>query len=101
MTGTQADLAAGTAPVARLLARLAMGNADEVQQAARDIAASGRSAGARSGALSVAATVSAVLPPGVFYGDERREAIVKELSAADDSRVQAVLSGEPSPEPLG
>jgi hypothetical protein len=44
---------------------------------------------------TVGATLAAVLPPGVFPGDERLDVARETLRASDDSRVDALLTGQP------
>jgi hypothetical protein len=44
---------------------------------------------------TVGAALAAVLPPGVFPGDERIDVAREGLRASDDSRVDALLTGQP------
>ncbi|HEY5853550.1 MAG TPA: hypothetical protein VIW24_05720 [Aldersonia sp.] len=83
-----AVLAGGDAPVARQLALLARGDAARVSEV------SSASAG-REGALTAAAAITAVLPPGLFPGDERLNNAVAALAGHDDPRIRALLTAEP------
>ena len=82
-------LAAGDeSPVAQLLATTVTTVSDAlpaaVQQATRE-----------SDGATVAAALAAVLPPGLFPGDERLFAARQAVGDSADSRVDALLTGEP------
>jgi hypothetical protein len=85
-----AELASADAPVVQLLARIAQGDPGLVRDTAAD-------AVGRSDSRTVAATVASVLPPGLFPGDERLEAVAEVVAAHDDTgQATALLTGRPS-----
>ena len=91
--GSLAALAAGGEPMARFLSGLAIGSAGQARQAAHDLAAG---VGDRpADPLSAAAALNAVLPTGLYSGDERREDVIDVLTGLADARVRAVLDGLP------
>jgi hypothetical protein len=91
--GSLAALASGGEPVARFLSGLAIGAAGQARQAAHDLVAG---VGDRpADPLSVAAALNAVLPTGLYTGDERRDAVIDVLTGVADARVRAVLDGLP------
>jgi hypothetical protein len=78
--------AADVSPVAQLLAACVTTVTDDLPPVVR------RAVDA-AGAVTVAAAVAAVLPPGVFPGDERLEVVADVSGPAADSTVGALLSG--------
>jgi len=91
-----ADLARRGPPTTRLLAALALADADAVREAATDLAAPDTP-------VAPALVATAVVPPGLYPGDERVSWVVEGLSAGpeadavDVDRARAVLSGSPHP----
>jgi hypothetical protein len=45
--------------------------------------------------LSAASALNAVLPTGLYTGDQRREAVIDALTGVTDARVRAMLDGLP------
>jgi hypothetical protein len=78
----------GGAPVARLLSTT-------VTTVTADLAAAVDEAVARTGAVTVAAALASVLPPGLFPGDERLAVAADAVAVADsgDATAPALLSG--------
>lgn len=85
-----AELATADPPVVRLLARIALGDAGSVRDTAADVVG-------RSDSRTIAAAVVSVLPPGLFPGDERLEAVAAVVAAHDDTgQATALITGRPS-----
>lgn len=91
--GSLAAMAIDGEPTARFLSGLAMGSTGQVRQAAHDLAFGAGDQPADP--LSAAAALNAVLPTGLYTGDERREAVIAALTSVTDARVRAVLDGLP------
>jgi len=87
-----ADALAGpvsTTPTGRLLAALAAGDPAGIREAAAALAKV-------AGPVAPATTAAAVLPPGLFPGDERLAAVAAVLAAQDDDgRAAALLAERP------
>jgi hypothetical protein len=91
--GSLAALAIGGEPMARFLSGLALGSPGQVRQAAQELAVG---VGDRpADPLSAASALNAVLPTGLYTGDQRREAVIDALTGVTDARVRAMLDGLP------
>jgi hypothetical protein len=85
-----AELATADPPVVRLLALIALGDVGRVRDTVADAVGG-------SDSRTIAAAVASVLPPGLFPGDERLEAVAAAVAAHDDTgRATALLTGRPS-----
>jgi hypothetical protein len=93
-----ADALAGpvaATPTGRLLAALAAGDPAEIRDAASALASA-------AGAVAPATIAVAVLPPGLFPGDERLVAVAAAAGAQDDDgRAAALLAEHPWRPPSG
>jgi hypothetical protein len=85
-----AELATADPPVVRLLALIALGDVGRVRDTVADAVGG-------SDSRTIAAAVASVLPPGLFPGDERLEAVAAAVAAHDDTgQATALLTGRPS-----
>lgn len=92
VTASAADALAGSvaaSPAGRLLFALASGDPAEIRDAASALASA-------AGPLAAASTAVAVLPPGLFPGDERLAAVATVVATQDDDgRAAALLAESP------